>query len=186
MRRSLRVIRLCLSALSLLLCAGACVLWVRSYLVGDGFVWKPADAPPYYRAYAGRGVVRIGSGQYAFARPPYFEYFPDPTPTRQTGYRPGTLAHRLSFDFHRGSDSKGMPSTNVIFPLWSAVLTSAVLPALWIRGVRRDRTLRRRASANRCLACGYDLRATPERCPECGAAGPDADAPCATAPASTP
>ena len=157
-----------LSALSLLLFVAVVVLWVRSYFVGDGFVWKPADAPPYYRAYAGRGVVRLGGGQYDFDRPPHLDYSRDPAPTRQTGYHPGTLADRLDFDFHRGSDSKGMPSSNAIFPLWSVALTTAVLPALWIRRVRRDRTLRRRANAGQCPSCGYDLRATPERCPECG------------------
>jgi hypothetical protein len=157
-----------LAALSLLLFVAVCVLWVRSYFVGDGFVWKPADAPPYYRAYAGRGVVRLGGGRYDFDRPPHLDYSRDPAPTRQTGYHPGTLADRLGFDFHRGSDSKGMPSSNAIFPLWSVALTTAVLPALWIRRVRRDRTLRRRANADQCPRCAYDLRATPERCPECG------------------
>jgi hypothetical protein len=157
-----------LSSLSLLLFVVVMLLWVRTYFVGDGFVWKPADAPPYYRGYAGRGVVRLGGGQYDFERPPHFDYSADLAPTRQTGYHPGTLANRLDFDFHRGSDSKGMPCSNVIFPLWSVALTTAVLPAVWMGRVRRDRTLRRRVNAGQCLACGYDLRATPQRCPECG------------------
>jgi hypothetical protein len=144
------------------------VLWVRSHFVGDGVVWKPSDAPPYYRAYVGRGGVRIGGGRYDFDRPPHFSHSPDPTPTRQPGHHPGILADWLGFDFHRGLDSKGMPSIDAIFPLWAVALVSAVPPALWLRRVRLDRRLRSRMKEGRCRRCGYDLRGTPDRCPECG------------------
>jgi hypothetical protein len=49
---------------------------------------------------------------------------------------------------------------------WLVVWT-AILPLMWIAGsVGRRQENRWRAGL--CAACGYDLRATPDRCPECG------------------
>ena len=53
----------------------------------------------------------------------------------------------------------------VIVPHWF-VFGASVLLAVAL--VRRRRRLGRRFFAGHCRACGYDLRATPGRCPECG------------------
>jgi hypothetical protein len=48
---------------------------------------------------------------------------------------------------------------------WIVVLTFALLPALTLYEHLRRRM---RFNENHCTFCGYDLRATPDRCPECG------------------
>ena len=56
----------------------------------------------------------------------------------------------------------------VRFPYWLVVLASLAYPGAWLAARRHNRR-RRRARAGLCASCGYDLRATPGRCPECGA-----------------
>jgi hypothetical protein len=53
----------------------------------------------------------------------------------------------------------------VAAPWWAITLMTAVFPMLWMKRRRDQRRLLREGL---CPRCGYDLRATPEQCPECG------------------
>ena len=88
---------------------------------------------------------------------------------------PSTPAARLtgrgsfaSFTWWAGQ-SWGMNRRYLFLPFWSVVLAAAVLPARWlllpVRALRRQRRL----DLGLCPRCGYDLRASHDRCPECGA-----------------
>ena len=55
-------------------------------------------------------------------------------------------------------------------PLWLPACLFATTSAA---GLRRAARARRRATDGLCRECGYDLRATPERCPECGTRAPE-------------
>jgi hypothetical protein len=66
--------------------------------------------------------------------------------------------------------SQWFPSYNmvlIILPSWSIAAALVVLPCVWLARWRR---LRIAGIRDLCPACGYDLRATPDRCPECGTA----------------
>jgi hypothetical protein len=62
-------------------------------------------------------------------------------------------------------------STLIRFPHWLAVVVLAMANLLAARPIIRQRL---RAKRSQCLVCGYDLRATSDRCPECGTIPPAA------------
>jgi hypothetical protein len=80
---------------------------------------------------------------------------------------------RSRFGFHRQRVDQSQ--WNFIhtweIPLFVPVVGFAILPLVWLSGRLSSRRAARRG---RCPACGYDLRASPDRCPECGVSTPNA------------
>ena len=76
------------------------------------------------------------------------------------------------FNFLRGGRGGGpnlagaawrVSGNELIVPFWSVALVLAGVFALLIRLTRP------RLTPGLCATCGYDLRASPDRCPACGA-----------------
>jgi hypothetical protein len=74
--------------------------------------------------------------------------------------------HYLMIEVVRIADVPKMPVARVIItiPWWFSLPTFALLPISWLL----LKVSRRRYGIGRCASCGYDLRATSGRCPECG------------------
>jgi hypothetical protein len=176
-----------LTAGSLLLCVAVCVLWVRSYWRYDQVNRFGADH--VLELSSGDGVFAVMYGP-TYKGPGAVQW---PTSWRYRNYKalgknglPGQMAiashrrlHRLglAYDANRLiTPSLGPPyysSHRLYLPHWLVALALAALPSA--RSWRRWRCRRARAAGG-CPACGYDLRATPDRCPECGAAAGPAGA----------
>jgi len=151
------------AVLSLLLCLVTGALWMRSYAIGDALGCLNSK---YYVASSRGRVCFVVLHNQPFPNPfnrevvqrrEFVSYWQSPVTLRTTVLEP-------TFAF-AGFSSTRCPRSWVDFvvPMWFVVLVGTLAPGIWVSRYRRAR------ANGACPTCGYALRATPERCPECGA-----------------
>lgn len=180
-----------LAALSLLLCISLVALWIRSYWVHDTLALRtlsgdwmraPEEDRGGWRAYhtgpsGGRLLIRgLGSsgGVCYIVRQTHNvdadEVMMNRTLTATRLARASSTWQQdcrnlIAFRMIQTDVSPWFETAHILAPHWFLVVLSAVLPACWAAQHHR---LRRRIRLGLCMRCGYDLRASNERCPECG------------------
>ncbi|MDB5323327.1 MAG: hypothetical protein JWN40_4958 [Phycisphaerales bacterium] len=174
MRRLIVILFHAAAVVSLLLFVGAVGAWMGSY-TWEFEVWR--ETTPDYQGIKislGEMEVELGqtTGHFASTRP-------DPAEWHWGTRLPRGFARELARDFagsHApvagffvGRASGNMFSyTVIVFPMPFVVTLLALLPLGDLIRYRRRRRRLRRAKSGCCTHCGYDLRATPDQCPECG------------------
>jgi hypothetical protein len=166
--QSMRRIVFTLAAGVLTLLAVACLaMWVRSYWRMDRVFYDGAQTQQTLTSLRGRvqysrrtGFPR-GESHWHFATSFAPQWMMDMLPF-QPWYQ------RMGFDFANRpvpSGPAGASDLIVMVPYWFLALLSAVLPvACIVQRIRRAL----RPPPGHCQRCGYDLRASTDRCPECG------------------
>jgi hypothetical protein len=156
--------------LSVLLFVVIAVLWVRSYFALDRFKWVRSDGGRYYV------VSSLGRVQFAVDAP----FAPDGSSGFTTGWSHSVgvareIEQRHFKDRKTYVDRFGFTVETwrgaftqlywVAVPSWFLIIPTVILPTIAVmKGRGRHRRLRRGLCGN----CGYDISATPDRCPECG------------------
>jgi hypothetical protein len=165
-----------LSAISLILCFVIIALGIRSHWAADSAtVWgKPSAAGQFddgcmVRITSFHGSMEIRQSYVLWIKGVAFSGEPLPDRSRSFGFPgfhwqtswfgPSLLQYPGKYD----GTTRTLSISN-----WLLVLITAILPIVGLRRwLKRDRF-----GPDCCQKCGYDLRATPERCPECGAISP--------------
>jgi hypothetical protein len=187
MRRLARHLFTLGSAASLLLCVASATLWVRSFrhmdLMQGRYGWYPQPAEwnsRWFAVHSYPGTLKFALVRNDFS-PAYFEDGKERPEDFRRENPPGlhwALDTALSkpwppfvtgFFVRHDDDSYGVGRHDELWELgvrpWLPVVLLLVMPAIWFRRTWKSRHARR---AGLCPSCGYDLRASPERCPECG------------------
>lgn len=172
----MRLFRLALLGASALLTLLLGLAWHRSFATCDEFAFADRDTR-YLTLQSLEGRVTLG----AHPAPPFdhplswvafpsgkAKFIPLFHPARGQKAWTAPLRHRETGELVRLSDHEVLESG---YPIPYGLLTlAAALPALALttRRLWIHRATARARRAGRCPRCGYDLRATPTRCPECG------------------
>jgi hypothetical protein len=167
-----------LTILSLLLCLATVALWVRSYSLGDAL--EHVSGGPgrilVVEITSNLDGICVGITQPSSYIPvsPVKQGWHHYTDRSAPAYVPAHWGHLdpvgtirfLGFGCDLDTEPPlDSPIREIWLPHWFAVLLFAILPTIRLRSILRTR---RRHRVGLCEHCGYDLRATPDRCPECG------------------
>jgi hypothetical protein len=151
------------SALSLLLCVGAAVLWVRSYFIWDSIDDAHSRWSIVVHSDWGDVLVHASATTHSERLGRRWEYESTKAGRAVTGQFIGFGRPLVSIEDHDGKVTGHQPV--YCFPHWAVVVAFGLMPAIVI--ARRGRQ-RRKSRGGACRTCGYDLRASSGRCPECG------------------
>lgn len=160
-----------LSILSLTLCLATCVLCVRSYWVGDFISYvhddpvRPGDEVrrgSWVKSIDGTITIGVNGLDWITSLPGWHYCAETPYGENEVG------GNSLGFGYEdTDSNFSNHRFRSLSFPhLLGAAIAGFPAGAWFVRLIR----IRRRQSVGKCSICGYDLRATPGRCPECGTA----------------
>jgi hypothetical protein len=151
-------------SLSLLVCVATAALWIRSSRAADLLVHMRSNSSQVFFSSAG------DLGFELILESPNLERDARWSWERLGAGRPRLFAPAMGFST-RVEKVAGTTYQHYVGWLgdWLICLVTGILPV--IHGIRWRRTKRRPDGV--CQTCGYDLRATPERCPECGTARGD-------------
>ncbi len=140
--------------LSALLCILALGCWAWSYI------------PPHLHVVSHRGHLLLIS----VADDSQLATYTDPQAALIMMSQYGDVyEHFLGFAHVSGTFGTAGGYQILAIPYWFPVILTAIGPIMVLRSRRR---MRRRKLAGKCPGCGYDLRGTPDRCPECGWTAP--------------